>query len=299
MHSGSGKSTAIRRIAARHRIPAYLAVPYEIFIRAYRFPFLRFFLKRFFREYRPEGMIFVIGSYNSGTTIIKNAIAAHPDVASAPIEGDRLTTALCSFEEGGWPRGMYGNCVRIHAQRKTGEVSAKRFFSDLRPWLRDGKQFLEKSISNTVRIPALRKAFPGARFICVTRDPEAVANGIARRSRPQGLAAKILDADRYPKSFLFRQWIMFYRLVVDDVDNALNDIYFCSYEKFVESPHTQLEGIFEHIGLKKPQCAFSRDLLRVGDISIFIHNRKASSTTFSPDQVDDLRLMISDIEKDL
>src|SRR5690554_6700863 len=99
----------LKKISERHKLSLVPALTYELFVRAYRNDLLRFLLKPYFEFLKPKGWIFVCGCYNSGTTIIKQVIGAHPDVAMTPIEGDCLTSYLSNFETGGWPRAMMAN----------------------------------------------------------------------------------------------------------------------------------------------------------------------------------------------
>lgn len=261
----------LTRVSKRHNLPWFQALAVESFVRLYRRKFFRMILRSFFRLKRPLGIFFVVGCYNSGTTVIKNAISLHPDVAIAPIEGDRLTSALSSYETGGWPRCLFGNCNEVIADRRHGKVEANLFWSDLRPWVDSHKYFLEKSISNTVRIPLLRKAFPGTRFICVVRDVEGVIQGIRRRSRPHDLARKILGTSEYPRDLLTRQWRFFYSLVLQDT-NAEKDVYFCSYEKFIAEPQAEVAKLYEFLGLSPQPLAYHDSILSVGGRSLTIQN---------------------------
>lgn len=261
----------LARVSKRHNLPWYQALVVESFVRLYRRALFRRILRPFFRPKRPLGIFFVVGCYNSGTTVIKNAISLHPDVATAPIEGDRLTGALLPYETGGWPRCLFGNCHEVVTDRRHGKVDADLFWSDLRPWIDTHKYFLEKSISNTVRIPLLRKAFPGTRFICVVRDVEGVVQGIQRRSRPYGLARKILGASEYSHELLSRQWRFFYSLVLEDMSTE-KDIYFCSYEKFISEPDTEVAKLYEFLGLSPQPLAYRNSRLSVGERSLEIHS---------------------------
>ncbi|MDF1819868.1 MAG: sulfotransferase [Immundisolibacteraceae bacterium] len=221
-------------------------------------------------------MVFVVGVYNSGTTIVKDAIALHPSVNSAPIEGDQLSGALDSFEKGGWPRGMYGNASRIMGARRHEEVDAELLISDLRPWVKTGEIFLEKSISNSVRIPQLRKAFPGAKFVWVIRNPTDVVNGIKRKSKPGPVASKILGSAGYPADFLLRQWAFFVRLMMMDMKGA-DDCCVCSYENFLKAPAHELNKVFDFLGVATIRLQENEKGITVGDSQLsLLGNRGAA-----------------------
>lgn len=258
----------LKNIQNRHRVSVMYALWYEFFIRIYKVKPVRKVLMHLFKKKEPKNIVFVVGCYNSGTTIIKDAIAAHPGISSAPIEGDQLTDVIDDNEFGIAPRAMMVNICDVVKDRRVGAVDRNMFLSQLRPWIKTGKVFLEKSISNTVRINKLRSAFPGSKYICVTRDIDKVSSGIKKRSRPTGILRQILGQDSYPDTMLVRQWQMFYSLVLRDYDSE--DIHFVSYEKFLLSPVDELNKIIDFIGLDAVELTFTSNTLSVGNKSFHI-----------------------------
>lgn len=263
----------ITRILKRHNIGFLRSIVYELFIRLYTISFIRVVLKRFFSFSKPERMVFVLGCYNAGTTVVKNAIGLHPEVTMAPVEGDSLTSQLPSHEDGGWPRCMMANYSSVIAERSENEICSEKLLSDWRPWVTSGKVYLEKSISNTVRIPLLRKAFPGCQFVCVTRSPEGVVKGIKKRSSPGSEAQVVLGSKVYPDNLLLRQWSQFYEFVLDDYSHNSSDIHFCSYEKFIDNSVTEFESLIDFLNLKSVQLSFEDNTLIVEGESLAIHPR--------------------------
>lgn len=259
-------------------MPVIKALFYELFVRAYRLAFLRIILRLFFKKRAPKGYIFLVGSYNAGTTIVKNAVSAHPDVSQAPVEGDVLTSGLINFEQGGWPRGLLGNAPTIARYRNSDELNAESIESDWRPWIKENKFFFEKSISHSVRIEQLRKAFPGSRFICVVRQPEDVVKGIIKRSKPASMAANILGSNTYPKKFLMLQWAYIYRLIL--LDSQPQDTCFYYYEEFIDSPVETVLSLFKFLGLSDTKVDFNNNKLTV-DAESF--NIRPLEKLFSPE----------------
>lgn len=262
--------SGVRKVSNRLGLPWYHAIPVESFVRLYRHSACRAMLHPLFPARKPRGMLFVVGCYNTGTTVVKEAIALHPQVSIASIEGIRLSDTLPDLEDGGWPRCLYGNRAEALRERRHGEIDGERLLSDLRPWIEKGRYFLEKSVANTVRIPLLRRAFSGTRFVCVVREPDAVIRGIQRRSRPQGLARCILGSDAYPYAFLARQWRFFYSLVLEDIDPEADDIRLCSYERFIADPVGELTRLFAFLGLPAQTIALEGECLSVGSRSLVI-----------------------------
>lgn len=247
----------LARIAKRHRMSPGKALFYEALVRAWRYPVLRSVLRIPFGTRQPKAWIFLVGSYNAGTTIVKNAILSHPGVAGMPVEGDIMTSVLDDFESGDFPRGMYANKDRIEADRAGAAPDAKQIEKDWSPWIRRGQRFLEKSISNSLRMPHLRKAFPGCRFVCVVRHPEDVARGIRKRSQPKA-------GGEYQNDFLDQQWAYFYQTMLDD--SQPQDTVFCSYESFIQSPAEEVERLFKELELPTVPIRHEGETLHVGAV---------------------------------
>ncbi|MCP4772062.1 MAG: sulfotransferase [Planctomycetes bacterium] len=247
----------LARIAKRHRMPLGKALLYEALVRAWRFPILRSVLRIPFGSRRPKAWIFLVGSYNAGTTIVKNAILSHPDVAGMPVEGDIMTSALDDFESGDFPRGMFANKERIMADRAGAAPDAQQLEKDWSPWICPSQRFLEKSISNSLRMPHLRTTFPGCRFVCVVRHPEDVAKGIRKRSRPQA-------GGEYQNDFLDQQWAFFYETMLND--GQAQDTAFCSYESFIQNPAEEVTRLFQELELSPVPIRHEGEVLHVGTV---------------------------------
>ena len=260
----------LSKIAKRHGMPLHIGLVYEVFIRLYKIKYFRNIVKHLIKYKVPKRVDFVVGCYNSGTTIIKNVIASHPDVCTAPIEGDHLTSAINLNEFDIAPRAMVVHLFDIENERLNCKINRKNFLSDLRPWVLNGKVFLDKSISNTVRINKLRLAFPGAKFVCVTRNIDSVARGIIKRSHPSGLLRHILGKRDYPISLLIRQWVMFYSYVLCDYSRKRDDILFVSYERFLSSPVDETKNIFSFMNLEPIALSYKDNILNVADNSLNI-----------------------------
>lgn len=116
----------------------------------------------FGRSLAPDRWVFVVGCYNSGTELLEQLIASHPEISGLPLEGVALTDALPRPEECGWTRLWYKCPDRIRLE--PGEGQAARDERAKRQWsfhvLRDATNIPEKSVANTARIPFLQTAFP-------------------------------------------------------------------------------------------------------------------------------------------
>ena len=164
-------------------------------------------LRPFVRVPRNRQWVFVIGCYNSGTTLLHDLIARSRGCASLPAEGVFGTDQLIAPEELGWPRLWWKVQDKMLEFGEGGAKDAEILKRDWCLWL-DTKRpvFLEKSVSNVLRVTWLDKNFPGAHFVEIIRNGYAVAEGIRRRAGrgqyplPSGLSS-------YPIEWCAQQWV--------------------------------------------------------------------------------------------
>jgi len=106
----------------------------------------------------------VLGCARSGTSILGELIAAHPDVAYV-FEPHELWEAA-----GSGPEGSH----RLTEAQATTELRTR-----IRAWFADRRSqkrlVVEKTPRNVLRVPFLRAVFPEARFIHIVRDGRDVA----------------------------------------------------------------------------------------------------------------------------
>ena len=265
----------LKRISRRHNCSIARAILIESFVQIYKVRFFRKILRSFY-PHTSSDVHFVLGCYNSGTTVVKNAIALHDCITIAPIEGDLLTSSLDTYESDGWPRCMYANSKCIFEDRIDNKLNKEAILKDWSPWTTMGKVFLEKSISNSVRVPSLRKAFANSKYIYVTRNLEGVVEGIQRRSTPNGPATLICGKE-YSYNLLKAQWVFFNKLIIED-SVGQNDILFISYEKFLNNPKVELEIIFSFLNLPSREVLTNNGLLECCGNSLMVNNKKVQST---------------------
>lgn len=268
--------SAFKRVSRRHRLPMAYALLYEAFIRLYALPWARKCLKFFFKEERPSRSIFILGCYNSGTTILKDCVALHPDVTTPPVEGSRLTQSIPDFDGSDWPRGMFGNLYQIQSYRQLGGVSSAQYFSDIRPWVSANKVLLEKSISCSVLMPQIDKEFSNPKYLVVLRGVEGVMSGIQKKSRPRGVAKKILGGEIYPENFLVAQWDYLYSTILKDIADP-SRVKLVVFEEFLIDPISELRDVFRFFDLPPADLSMNGNLLSVSGRDIEIHAPRADA----------------------
>jgi len=113
------------------------------------------------------------------------------------------------------------------------------------------KPLILKSPPHTGRVGVLSQLFPGARFIYITRDPDALFSS-SRRLWPslddaQGLQVpKNRDLDEYIFSAFERMYHGFEKQRTSLAPNQIIDV---RYEDVVRDPVGQLETIYKHLDL--------------------------------------------------
>lgn len=137
----------------------------------------------------PTAWVFVVGCYNSGTTLLTELLRLSEHVSSLPWEGVALTHHLKRCDDFGLPR-MWWKVEDQIIDAETG-LGASEAIDIRRQWgfsscpSGDRPIFLEKSITNALRIPYLAEHFSPAVFLHIVRDPVAACEGIRRKARPE------------------------------------------------------------------------------------------------------------------
>jgi hypothetical protein len=124
-----------------------------------------------FREKKVERPIILLGAARSGTKMLRAAIAAHPRISAIPHDINFI-----------W---KYGNFALPHDELEPRHLQSgsrryiQRFFAGFQAPL-PGSVVVEKTVSNTLRIPFVRAVFPDCRFIHILRDGRDVSASARR-----------------------------------------------------------------------------------------------------------------------
>ena len=183
--------------------------------------------------------VFIVGCYNSGTTLLHNVLATHPDIGSMPWEGQTFNDQFPTPKALDIPRlwVLKRELFHLSADNPPASVADKlrqqwsRHYNDInRPIL------IEKSPTNAARILWLNKHFQDASFIGIIRNGYTVAEGIHRRAGH--------DFDLGAK-----QWAISNQIMLDDLEQVPGKL-IISYEDFVQNPTATLSTISNFIGIE-------------------------------------------------
>lgn len=192
----------------------------------------------------PRKWIFVVGCYNSGTTLLSSLLGAHSEIAALPDEGQFLTDEFLSDYEVGLPRMWV---LREDLFRLTDADVGPDVVRLKKEWLmrldRSAPFFLEKSPPNAARTLWLQKHFCNAHFIAIVRNGYAVSEGIRRKAQPQHLQKG------WPISLCARQWNRSNEILVEDA-SAIEHLLWVRYEDLATDPVAVLDRVWEFVGVE-------------------------------------------------
>lgn len=225
------------------------------------------FLSRFFSpSINPEKWVFILGCYNSGTTLLHDVLATHPSIGSMPREGQFFTDQLPTGAAAGLPRLWALDIERFHWTESTSP------HVDLPKLKRDWAWFynrphspvlLEKTVLNAARSRWLQQVFPNAWFVSIYRDPYAVCSGISRK-------------EGHDLEQAARQWDESNRILLEDIPYLKNHMS-VTYEELTADPSRVYNAIIDFLGLPKTDTSLHTQEFRVHGWVSRIRNMNAES----------------------
>lgn len=229
-------------------MPQMRTLPRRVADRLTMQPLVQQALLPFGHELEPRRWIFVLGCYNSGTTLLATVLRQHPEIAGLPTEGVYLSDALPYPERHGWPR-MWSQCVdEVRIPPEGGAERAARIRRQWSLWYpRNAPNLVEKSVANAARMPFLAAHFRPAYFIYLVRNGYAAAGGIRDKANLRRWRSPY-RASGYPIDLCAHQWLATEETVEADrarVDHFL-PVY---YEDLAAHPEETLARITEFLGL--------------------------------------------------
>src|SRR5688572_7009374 len=227
------------------------------------------------KDLTPAKWIFVIGCYNSGTTLLDQILAQHRQVSGLNDEGVMLTNKLPRPEDFGWRR-MWVECeneMGISGDKSRISAEIKRHWSHFY----DEKKvvLLEKSISNTPRAVFFNDYFKPAYFIHIVRNGYAVAEGIRRKARVMP-GNPFSQAGMYPVELCAEQWVRSLQ-VVDEQKGRLEHFLEISYEQLTASPDQTIQSVCDFLGISPFETSLSETSFKVHQNNDLIRNMNESS----------------------
>lgn len=189
----------------------------------------------------PSGLIFIVGMFRSGTTLIERVLAGHPDVVDGG-ETYQLSACLRQATDHGGDEAVDATIVARSPHADFDQV--RRRMLAYAEWRASGRRWLtEKLPSNFLNIGFILHAFPEARILHMRRDPLQTCfsnlRTIFRGAAPYACDQLAL-ADYY---------LSYHRLMTHWRRLAPDRILDVDYADFIDDPEGQARRILAHCDL--------------------------------------------------
>jgi hypothetical protein len=223
----------------------------------------------------PAKWIFILGCYNSGTTLLGEVLSQHGEVGGLNDEGVMLTNQLPRPEDFGWRR-MWLKCeneMDITGNKRRISEEIKRHWSHFYTGKKNA--LLEKSISNTARAAFFNDYFKPAYFIHIVRNGYAVAEGIKRKAKVMP-GNPFSHAGQYPIELCAEQWVRSLQ-VVEEQRTRLDNFLEITYEQLTAQPDQTIEIVGDFLGISRFKTSLKETLFTVHQNHESIRNMNDSS----------------------
>lgn len=193
---------------------------------------------------RPDAWLFLIGCYNSGTTLVARLLSTHPEISALPTEGQFLTDQLVKDHRIGLPRMWHKHEDLFRMTEGDEGPDVRRIKKEWALRLdRSRPVLVEKSPPNTARTRWLQSNFENAHFVYLMRNGYAVAEGIRRKGRPHH------RPEGWSIAEAAGQWRRSIEVVLEDAPH-LDRLLWVRYEDLTADPTTVLTEITSFVGLR-------------------------------------------------
>ena len=216
----------------------------------------------------PRQWVFIVGCYNSGTTLLHDVIAGHPMVAHLPREGQYCTDQLLVPSEVGLTR-VWALQPETFVPSPGNEPDAEKIKRQWCAYMSNPllPVFLEKSIPNAARIEWLNRHFPNAHFIALIRNGYAVAEGIHRKA---GQSVEVAA----------KQWQQSNRIMLDQLEKVDHKL-LLRYEDLTSHPVESLDKVMNFLGLDASRLKADKQWTVHGETSKIRNMNKRSLARLS------------------
>jgi len=197
----------------------------------------------FCRVPEPEKWVFVVGCYNSGTTLLRKILGSHPQINALSAEGQYLTDQLPSDHEIGLSR-MWVKREDIYRLTEMDEgPDVTRIKKEWGMRLEgSGSLILDQTPANAARTRWIQKNFNNSYFIGMIRDGYAVSEGISRKANP------VHSKNGWSLKDAAYQWSRSNEILLEDSDR-LDNFAWCKYEDLTENPSVEIKRLTSFLGI--------------------------------------------------
>lgn len=200
--------------------------------------------------------VFIVGMPRSGTSLVEQILASHPEVYGAGELGDihKITTELSAMANTTLP---YPHCMDT-LKRKTLDQAAQRHLDMLASFSRSATRVTDKMPHNFIGLGLIDTLFPGARVIHCKRDPIDICLSIyfLRFNVHHPYACDLADLGTYYQQYLrlMEHWKSTLRIPMLEVQ----------YEDLVENQEKVSREMVDFCGLEwNEQCLSFHETKRI------------------------------------
>ena len=238
----------------------------------------------------PDKWLFLVGCYNSGTTLLAELLSRHPEVRSLPTEGHFITDQFVKDFAIGVPRMWVERESVFRLNENDAGPDAIRIKKEWGMRARGrGRVFVEKSPPNSARTRWLQAHFREAYFVALVRNGYAVAEGITRKGDP-----KHLD-EGWPIDMSARQWARGNEVLLEDAEH-LDHFMWLRYEDLCEDPGAAIARIAEFVGLERTDGVYEPGTFAIHERNESIKNMNARSIEkLTREQIDVVNTVAGDM----
>ena len=179
--------------------------------------------------------VFLVGFPRSGTTLLENILASHPDICALD-ERDTLGEAAREFlvDEAGLARLAAASPDELERHRTLYWNRVREFGAEVA-----GKVYIDKYPLSSIKLPLVARLFPEARILFAVRDPRDVLLSCFRRSfslnssmfelldleRGARLYAEVMDLSAIYRRTLGLAWHQLrYESLVEDFEGEMRKV---------------------------------------------------------------------------
>jgi len=188
--------------------------------------------------------VFLVGCYNSGTTLLSELLGQHPSISALTTEGHFITDQFVKDYDVGLPRMWVEREDLFRLDEDDTGPDALRVKKEWAMRLDLSKPvLLEKSPPNSAKTRWLQQHFENAHFVGIMRNGYAVAEGITRKADPKHLISS------WPIEMSAYQWKRSNEVLMQDAEH-LNKFMWVSYEDLAADTVGTLNKITDFVGLE-------------------------------------------------
>jgi hypothetical protein len=187
--------------------------------------------------------VFLVGCYNSGTTLLSELLGQHPLISALETEGHFITDQFVKDYDIGLPRMWVDREDIFRLDENDTGPDPVRVLKEWSMRLDLKKQVLiEKSPPNSAKTRWLQKHFENAHFIGIVRNGYAVAEGITRKANPLHLI------NSWPIDKSAYQWARSNEILLEDSEH-LKKFMWVTYEDLADDTIGTLNKITEFLSI--------------------------------------------------